>query len=364
MNSIAILATGDEITQGSVLNTNACNMAHELFGHGLNPQWQMVVPDDKKVIEEAITLLLKEHAVVITIGGLGPTSDDITRWALADSLKEPLVEDALSLEKITQRYAKLGLPLTKLSIQQALFPKNSEIFSNENGSANGCGYQRGEQSIFMLPGPPSECLPMFKTYVLPRLITKYATQKSLLQWKVFGIAEGVIAEKVDEFIQPYKAICRTSFRWEYPYVDCKILIDTEQVETIQASVDQLLRPYQLDPETNQTATGRLKNYLIETKKRVFIQDYATGGVFESRVRSSKNHLRSGNPSSESNEIFFHIDGLKNYWEGRHDEHAENQLVITSNKGVEKIAMPFRTTRLEEYAAELVAHHIFLHLIGF
>lgn len=364
MKTIAILATGDEITQGSVLNTNTYNIAHDLFSHGLEPQWQMSVADDTDAIEDALAFLMSKHSVVITIGGLGPTSDDKTRFALANYLKEPLIEDTSSLEKLTARYREINLPFTELSKQQTLFPQHAKIMENEVGSANGCYYQKGEQWIFMLPGPPGECLPMFQTYVLPQLISQFSTGKTLLQWKVFGVAEGVIAEKVDDIVKPYESICRTSFRWNYPYVDCKVLINTDAPEKLKITdkLNNLLLPYQLDPEHNQSATQRLKDYLIHVKQPVFIEDFACGGLLESRVRSVENseHLFFSY-KRDVNSLFFHIKGLQNYWHRENNNDKECELVLTSQNGIQKISIPFRKAHLEEYAAELMAHHIFLQL---
>lgn len=369
---IALLATGDELTQGSVLNTNTQKIAEMLFSHGLEPDWQIMVSDDVEAIEAALALLLQQHAVVITVGGLGPTSDDKTRFAVASCLKETLVEHELSLLKLKERYQKINLPFTELSRQQTLFPKNSDILENANGSANGCACSKGDQWIFMLPGPPRECLPMFETEVLPRLLHQYATGKTLLQWKVFGVAEGVIAEKVDNALQPYASICRTSFRWEYPYVDCKVRLDAyaPEKEAIVAILNQLLLPYQLDSENNFTATERLKNFLIHTKESVFIQDFATGGVLESRIHVPANHhavffgeaakdsLRHCEERSDA-AIQFRIEGLENYWTG--EGGTESELILTSQKGMEKFKIPFRNALLEVYAAEFIAHQIFLRL---
>lgn len=357
---IAILATGDEITQGSVLNTNARIIAQELFSHGLEPEWHMAVSDETDAIEEALDFLLQRHAVVITIGGLGPTSDDKTRFALANYLKEPLVLHQPSLESLTTRYQQFNLPFTELSRQQALFPRGAEILENKNGSANGCVYSN-VKNIFMLPGPPRECLPMFETHVLPRLINQYATGKELLQWKVFGIAEGIVAEKVDVALKPYAEICRTSFRWDYPYVDCKVLLDTNAPEKqpIITTLNEVLLPYQVDPIHNQTASEQLKNYLIQAKEPVFIQDFATAGTLESRVHVPANHATVFFGVASSTENFFHIDGLKNYWHG--EEGTQSELILTSQQGVEIFQIPYRGALLEVYAAEFVAHQIFLQL---
>lgn len=368
--TIALLATGDELTQGSILNTNAQAMAQALFSYGLEPHRQMVVSDDIHDIQTALSFLLQRHAVVITIGGLGPTSDDKTRFALAASLGETLVLHEPSWNKIKARYQQLNLPITELAQQQALFPKKAKILENAHGSANGCSYvtngqwgeQRGEQWIFMLPGPPRECLPMFTTDVLPLLKQQYAAGNILLQWKVFGVAEGMIAEKVDTVLKPYAPICRTSFRWDYPYVDCKVLLDEHAPERAEiiALLNPLLSPYQLDLQ-NQTATERLKKFLIDTNRPVLIQDEATGGVLESRIHVPANHhrLSFANVHKFQEPLFFHIKGLDNYWTGAGG--LESELILISQEGTKKFTVPFRSVLLEIYVAEFIAHQIFLQL---
>ncbi len=373
-NKIAFLATGDEITQGTILNTNAQKMAQELFSYGLEPEWHMSVSDDNSAIEEALAFLLQRNAIVIIIGGLGPTSDDKTRFALANYLKKPLVVDERSLVYLQKRYEKINIPFSDLSRQQALFPEGSEILENIHGSANGCCYtlhnNAQDQHVFMLPGPPHECLPMFHAYILPKLKEQYATGNALLLWKVFGVAEGVIAEKMDALLKPFASLCRTSFRWNYPYVDCKVLLNENAPEKseIIALLDELLSPYQLDPN-NLTATERLKNYLndmnMSEQKPVYIQDYATGGILESRLRSVGNYATlffNKKPSENTGDsLFFQIDGLENYWKGEED--TKSELILQSPQGVKTIQTPLRKNHLGEYAAELIAHEIYHVLVS-
>lgn len=361
--AIAILATGDEITQGTILNTNAQKMAQEMFGHGLETGWQICVSDDEDAIQEALGILLQKHVAVITIGGLGPTSDDKTRFALANYLQEPLVEDRESLANLMARYQKINIPFSDMSKQQALFPQSAKVLENITGSANGClCTQQVGKNIFMLPGPPHECLPMFQTYVLPYLKEKYATENIQLLWKVFGVAEGVIAEKMDAILKPYEALCRTAFRWNYPYVDCKVILDKNlpEKEEIVLQLNNLLSPYQLD-SNNQTATERLKNYFAQSQQPIYIHDHATGGILESRLRSNTNYSTlffHKTPTKKS--VFFQIGGLENYWKG--EESVESELTFTSSNGTRIIKVPYRKMYLEEYAAELIAHEIYKELI--
>ena len=104
--SVAFLATGDELIQGDLLNTNAHTMIQALQESGIAPGQQLIVGDQQQAIKESIAYLLDRHAALIIIGGLGPTCDDLTRFALADYLNTPLSFDQSSWEHIQQRFAK------------------------------------------------------------------------------------------------------------------------------------------------------------------------------------------------------------------------------------------------------------------
>jgi nicotinamide-nucleotide amidase len=88
-NRIALLATGDEITNGDILNTNAQIIAQKLFSNGMHVGLHMTSPDNTNEIEASIQYLLKTHHALIITGGLGPTSDDITRYALSKAINNP-----------------------------------------------------------------------------------------------------------------------------------------------------------------------------------------------------------------------------------------------------------------------------------
>jgi len=362
-NKIALLCTGNEITQGDILNTNARQITQELFSHGLEPNLQIAAPDDIQSIEKAITFLLQEHAVLIITGGLGPTSDDKTRYALASYLNKPLLEDKASTEKLENLYKKIKKPFVESARQQAFFPEGSSIIENPVGSANGCTYEIKEQSIFMLPGPPHECLPMFHKSILPKLIHRYASEKKLLKWKLFGALEGPIAEKLDHLLETYH--CETGYRLDYPYIDFKILIHKHhnQEKDIVKLIEKAIAPYWLD-NSFETASERLKNFLTHFNEAVLIHDEATGGILASRVLVPDNAatltFTCSCSQNAANVHCFKITGLTNYWQKKSTE-PESEIQISYQQKTETFTLPFINQRLPEYAAEFAAHHIYQKL---
>ncbi len=192
--TIAVLATGDELTHGDTLNTTSQIMAHTLSSAGFPMGMHVVCGDKEQELLDAIAFLASHHDVVLITGGLGPTSDDRTRFALASYLNIPLVLDPDALRHIEQRIhaanleKNLGIEMGPGQEAQALFPEGAVIFDNVLGTARGCGYEQNGQLFILLPGPPKECLPMFETHALSYLKQKRTpSDRVCLKWQLFGL---------------------------------------------------------------------------------------------------------------------------------------------------------------------------------
>ena len=219
LNSVALIATGDELTTGDILNTNGATIAQQLFSNGIIVGEHVIVADNEAAICKAITYQLQNHHTLIITGGLGPTSDDLTRFALAKYLQTRLVFNEEVWNTICQRLQKRNFPIHESNRQQALFPEGATILPNLHGSAAGCIVKPNEQQIFMLPGPPKECLPMFTDYVLPKL-THLFQPHYRIKWLLTGVLEGEIAAKIEAAIPHLN--CHFGYRWNYPDLEFKL----------------------------------------------------------------------------------------------------------------------------------------------
>ncbi len=209
---VALLSTGDELTNGSVLNTNSFQFADRLFDHFIQPGMHLTVNDDQSQIEQGIRFLLAGHQALVISGGLGPTSDDRTRFALSTVIAQPLIFDEESWQRIVARLNRLALQIPECNRQQCLFPIDAEIYPNDNGTAPGCRITFGEQQIFMLPGPPFECMPMLTEKVIPFLLSKnYARPQFRYQWLLLNVSEGNIAALLDPLVE--NSGCQIGYRY-------------------------------------------------------------------------------------------------------------------------------------------------------
>jgi len=198
---VVVINTGTELLLGDVLNTHLRFIAREIFPLGLRIERQVTVPDGE-AIRNAIAESLGAAEIVFITGGLGPTTDDITREITADLFGLKLEHDPAILSAIQERAARRGFRLTDRVARQADVPAGATVLPNEHGSAPGLYLPADETAsrphLFLLPGPPRELHPMFRGFVLP-LLRKIAPPnlgKDCRMFRIAGMGESLVEEAV------------------------------------------------------------------------------------------------------------------------------------------------------------------------
>ena len=196
-----IICVGTELLLGDIVNTNARYLSRQLAKLGIDMYYQSVVGDNGARLLEALKQALSRSELILFIGGLGPTKDDLTKETICSALGLEMEIHQPSLDKIKEYYAHLCAQMTENNVKQALVPKGAEIFENHHGSAPGCAIHKGNQYIVMLPGPPSEFEPMVEEWVVPYLqsITGCTIWSTTL--REFGIGESLLETKIDDLLQ-------------------------------------------------------------------------------------------------------------------------------------------------------------------
>ena len=244
---VGFLATGSELITGEILNTNSQAMADAMLLRGISIGEHLIVDDDVNNIKEAFRFLLSRHDAVISTGGLGPTSDDVTRNAITEVLGLELVFDSNSFQRITDRILKKYTEVPVSNKRQAYFPEGSLIIPNENGTADACeiSFKNNNQTqwVYLLPGPPRECLPIFTNTILPSLIkNNFETDRKLYRWRLQGVSEAKIAEQLEEALKEFNLIF--GYRAHAPYLDIKLnLSPGPDLSKILEKVESLVGPY-------------------------------------------------------------------------------------------------------------------------
>ncbi len=353
-HQIALLATGDEISNGDILNTNSQEIARKLFDHGMHIGMHMVTPDIIADMERAIDFLLITHDALIITGGLGPTSDDLTRFALAHATQIPLVFHEESWQIIVERLHRFGYHTPPESNrQQALFPENATVIPNPNGTAAGCIMHHQQKLIFMLPGPPQECLPMLHEAVLPEL-KKAGFQKIDFHknWLLFGVSEGHIAEILDQLAKPFA--CTTGYRLFYPYLEFKLhATDANDFNQLVPQIEQAIAPFLIGD--GQHMASELLREKIAARPDVILQicDQATGGLLESVLKTPKTAAHLLFTSEETPTTQISIQGLDEYWQAASVTQTNLHIKNSMTQKELSVEIPFRGSRVKQYAVEFI-----------
>jgi nicotinamide-nucleotide amidase len=367
-NSVALLATGDEIIDGDILNTNTQEIAQQLLSQGIQVGMHLTVGDNLSAIRLAISFLLQHHRGLIITGGLGPTTDDLTRYALAEALNRELIFDEPTWERIVNRLTQLGYGTPpENNRQQALFPENAVIIPNSKGTASGCILKENEHFIFMLPGPPFECFPMMEKVVLPALkIADFQQVQYHAKWLLFNVSEGTIAEEMEELTKHFDD-CTTGYRVCYPYLEIKLnSSNQEHFNDLVPTIEKAFSPYMIE-DGKQTASELLKKKLLTLEHPLTIIDTATGGSLEATLKTPDNHTKLNFYSDispvKTSGIIVRIQGLKDFWEQHQVHHTVLEITFTNENVITpaKFTIPFRSNRVKLYAVEFISQKIFQYL---
>ena len=160
-----ILSVGTELLLGHITNTDTRDISEMLSRIGVNVRYQTVVGDNPERLAQCVGIAKERADVIITTGGLGPTCDDLTKQVLAESFGLKLVENAAEREGLYE-YIRTGKQFTPNNLSQALLPEGCTVFHNRWGTAPGCAFEAEGKIVLMLPGPPNECVPMFRAFHL------------------------------------------------------------------------------------------------------------------------------------------------------------------------------------------------------
>lgn len=238
-----IICVGTEILLGNIVNTNAAYLSERLAALGTSVFFETTVGDNPKRVEEVIQTGMKRSDILILSGGLGPTKDDLTKEIAAKACGQELVEDAEAKERLTSYFTSIKRPMTENNLKQAMVPEDCTVLYNKNGTAPGMVINGPEdKKIILLPGPPSELIPMFHEQVEPILSE---LQPGILYSKVVKIdclgesyVETQIMDLIDEqsnpTVAPYAKLGEVHLR-----VTAKADSEDEAKELVMPMVEEL-----------------------------------------------------------------------------------------------------------------------------
>ena len=199
--SVEVVTIGDELLLGFTIDTNAAHLARELSAIGMHIVRRTTVGDDAAHIVQAVGEALDRTGAVITTGGLGPTSDDLTKESIARLFGRGMHLDENHLAWMEERWRKrFNRPLPETNRQQAMIPDGAVKLKNNHGSAPGIWLEddRGRW-VAMLPGVPREMRGMLADTLLPRLASRARVDTVVrsLTLRTTGVAESLLADQIE-----------------------------------------------------------------------------------------------------------------------------------------------------------------------
>ena len=199
--SVEIVTIGDELLLGFTVDTNAAHLARALASIGMHIVRRVTVGDEARAIQRAVREALDRTGAVITTGGLGPTSDDLTKQSIAELFGRGMELDEEHLRWMDERWRKrFDRELPAANRQQAMMPVGATKLENRHGSAPGVWLEdeRGRW-VAMLPGVPREMRGMLADSLIPRL-EKRITAGTVVRshtLRTIGVAESLLADRID-----------------------------------------------------------------------------------------------------------------------------------------------------------------------
>jgi len=228
---VDLITLGDELLLGIRENSHLKFIGSALARRGLTLRRNACCRDTREAIIETFEQTWAGADIIITTGGLGPTSDDNTREVIADCLGlslrfEPSIRDA-----IEARFNRLGRTMTDNNLKQCYVPEGAEILPNPFGTAPGIYVAKAGKHLFMLPGPASELKPMFENEVMSRICANgyCSIDDTYLQIRTCGAGESALEERLSPVLST-NADIQVAYCAHQGLVDLRLSLATSPVD--------------------------------------------------------------------------------------------------------------------------------------
>ncbi len=263
-----IISVGTELLLGQVVNTDTAIVAQALSGLGINLLYSAVVGDNVERLRTAVETAISRSDLLIMTGGLGPTTDDLTKETTAAAAGKKLVLHEESLRRIETYFNEKHV--SENQEKQAWLPEGCTVLQNDNGTAPGCAFQAENGcTIIMLPGPPSELTPMLHNYAVPYLAKGQESVIVSHNIHIYGRGEAPVAQMMDDLMDGENPTLA-------PYAkegECMLRVTAKAPTTEKA--DEMCQP--LIEEIRQRLGDFVYSIDVETLEELVVQELKAQG---------------------------------------------------------------------------------------
>ena len=309
-----IIAVGSELLTPFRQDTNSLYLTEKLNEIGVAVIFKTIVGDKHRDLVNAVRTAMSRTDLIAVMGGLGPTEDDLSREAVADALGVGIRRDPQQVVALAARFAKSRIQMTDNNLKQADIIEGSTVIPNINGSAPGLwldtSFAGHRKLVMLVPGPPSECKPLFANECIPRLRAVLPVRhiaKRVL--KATMIAESTADALLAPIYSTYKDI-ETTILSGNAEIQLQLFCAKSSLELAQHRVDELASKLEeaLDTHLFASSDEKLEQivvYYLELKQETLaVAESCTGGLLSERITSISGSSRSflGGAVVYSNEL--------------------------------------------------------------
>jgi nicotinamide-nucleotide amidase len=287
-----IIAIGDELLYGQIVDTNSHWISQKLDLIGVKVVRKTTVGDDRKDILAAFASAEARADIILITGGLGPTQDDLTKYLLAEYFECLIVENREAVKAVTDYFQRRGRELTPLNILQGHLPSCCTYIPNEVGTAPGMWFERNKTYWMSMPGVPHEMKRLMSEYVLPKLPELFPLPIIRHRMiKTVGIGESWLADLIRDWEKSLPKTIRLAYLPSLGHVKLRLTGFGDEVKAIDKAIQHqidLVSPiieqyiYGYDQDTLESAVA---NLLIMEKKTVSLAESCTGGYISHLITS-------------------------------------------------------------------------------
>ena len=285
-----IIAIGDELLYGQIMDTNSHWISQELDLVGVKVVRKTTVGDNRADILAAFAAAEERADLILITGGLGPTQDDLTKPLLAEYFGCEVVEFPQAVEAVTSFFKRRGREMTPLNILQGHLPSCCTYVPNEVGTAPGMWFERGGKYWMSMPGVPHEMKKLMRDFVLPTLPKVVALP--VIYHKVIktaGIGESWLADLIKDWENNLPEHIRLAYLPSLGHVKLRLTAFGENLKSLEDEVDEQIEQvmpvidkyvYGFNSETLETAIGKL---LKNARKTLALAESCSGGYISHLV---------------------------------------------------------------------------------
>ena len=286
-----IISVGTELLLGQIVDTNAAHLSKLLPEFGIDVHYRVTVGDNESRLADALKLALSRADLVFTIGGLGPTQDDLTKETVASVVGDEMVLDEEAARRMREFFAARGVEMPESNLKQAMVPRRGVALPNPMGTAPGAAFETADgKAVIVLPGPPREFVPMVAERVVAYLTKCVGDVSEVIRSRVLriaGLGESSVEDKVRHLlggsnptVAPLASIGEVRLRITAKAagnLEADAMIDEMDRQLVSVLGDRVFG------RDEQTLEQVVVESLIERGLSLAIAESCTGGLIANRI---------------------------------------------------------------------------------